>query len=343
MSEDLVLVTGGSGFIGVYCIDQLLRAGYRVRTSVRSLSREADVRSMLNKAETPRQEALSFVAADLAQDAGWAEAVAGCRFVQHVASPLPSAVPKHEDDVIVPARQGTLRVLRAARDAGVERVVVTSSFGAVGYGHKPQAAPFDETSWTNLDNPDLTAYVKSKTLAEQAAWNFMRSEGGKLELTVVNPVAVFGPVLSPDFSTSVLIIKKLLDGFPFCPRIYFATVDVRDVADIHLRAMTNPAAKGQRFLAAAGGLVSILDVANILRQGMGAAARRAPKGELPDWLVRRMAPFVSELKLIVSELGKKKYVSNEKAKRILGWTPRSNEDVVLSAGESLVRLGLVKS
>lgn len=342
MSEDLVLVTGGSGFIGVHCIDQLLRAGYRVRSSVRSLRREADVRAMLNAAGTPRQEALSFVAADLAQDTGWVEAVAGCRFVQHVASPLPSAVPKHEDEVIVPARDGTLRVLRAARDAGVERVVLTSSFGAIGYGHKQQTASFDETTWTNPDSPGLTAYVKSKAIAERAAWNFMRSEGGKLELSVVNPVAVFGPVLSPDFSTSVLIIKKLLDGFPFCPRIYFGTVDVRDVADIHLRAMTNPAANGQRFLAAAGGLVSILDVANILRRGMGTAARRAPKGELPDWLVRTAAPFVPELKLIVSELGKKKYLSSEKAKRLLGWTPRSNEDAILASGESLVRLGLAK-
>lgn len=343
MSEDLVLVTGGSGFIGVYCIDQLLRAGYRVRTSVRSLSREAGVRAMLNAAGTPRQEALSFVAADLAQDTGWAEAVAGCRFVQHVASPLPSTVPKHEDEVIGPAREGTLRVLRAARDAGVERVVLTSSFGAVGYGHKPQASPFDETSWTDLDNPGLTAYVKSKTIAERAAWNLMRSEGRKLELTVINPVAVFGPVLGPDFSSSVLIVKKLLDGFPFCPRIYFATVDVRDVAEIHLRAMTNPAANGQRIIAAAGGLVSILDVAKILRKGMGAAARRTPGRELPDWLVRRAAPFAPQLKLIVSELGKKKYVSSEKAKRVLNWTPRSNEDAILSAGESLVRLGLVKS
>lgn len=342
MSTDLVLVTGGSGFVGVHCIDQLLRAGYRVRTTVRSLSREADVRAMLNEAGTPHQEALTFVAADLNQDAGWADAVAGCRYVHHVASPLPSSVPKHEDELIVPARDGTLRVLRAARDAGVQRVVLTSSFVAVGYGHKLQAAPFDETTWTNVNGPGVTAYGKSKTLAERAAWEFIRSEGGGLEFSVVNPVGVFGPALGPDFSTSVLIIKKLLDGFPFCPRIYFGAVDVRDVADIHLRAMVSPQANGERFLAVAGGLVSILDMANILRQHLGAAARHAPARELPDWLVRGVAPFVPELKLVTPELGKRKNVSNEKAKRILGWKPRSNEESIIATGESLVRLGLVK-
>jgi nucleoside-diphosphate-sugar epimerase len=342
MKEDLVLVTGGSGFLGVHCIDQLLRAGYHVRTTVRSLSREADVRAMLNNAGTPREEALTVVAADLTRDAGWTEAVAGCRYVHHVASPFPAAAPKNEDELIVPAREGTLRVLRAARDAAVERVILTSSFAAVGYGHQPQTAPFDETCWMNVDGPGVTAYGKSKTLAERAAWEFIRSGGGRLELSVINPVGIFGPTFGPDFSSSIAIIKKLLDGFPFCPRIYFGAVDVRDVADMHLRAMTDPRANGERFIAVAGGLVSILDVATILRKHLGAMARRTPTRELPDWLVRRVAPFVPELKLAVAELGKKKNVSNEKAKRILGWTPRSNEEAIVSAGESLIRLGLVK-
>jgi nucleoside-diphosphate-sugar epimerase len=343
MSKDLVLVTGGSGFVAIHCIDQLLRAGYRVRTTVRALSREADVRAMLKNAGTPHQESLTFVAADLARDAGWTEAVAGCRYVHHVASPFPASVPKHEDDLIVPARDGALRVLRAARDAGVQRLILTSSFVAVGYGHKPQAAPFDETTWTNIDGPGVTAYGKSKTLAERAAWEFIGREGGNLEFSVVNPVAIFGPTFGPDFSTSILIIKKLLDGFPFCPRLYFGAVDVRDVADMHLRAMVSPLANGERFLAVAGDLVSILDMGTILRQHMGAAARRTPTREIPDWIVRRLALFVPELKLIAPELGKRKEVSNEKAKRILGWVPRSNEEAIVAAGESLFRLGLVKS
>jgi nucleoside-diphosphate-sugar epimerase len=342
MSDDLVLVTGGSGFAGIHCIDQLLRAGYRVRTTVRSLHREADVRTMLNNAGTPRQEALTFVVADLARDAGWSQAVDGCHYVHHIASPFPSSAPKHEDELIVPARDGTVRVLRAARDAGVRRVVLTSSFVAVGYGHKPQTAPFDETTWTEIDGPGVTAYGKSKTLAERAAWDFIHREGDGLELSVINPVGIFGPTFGPDFSASILIIKKLLDGFPFCPRIYFGAVDVRDVADMHLRAMTNPRANGERFLAVAGGLVSLLDIATILKQHLGSAARRAPTREIPDWLVRRFAIFVPELKLIAPELGKRKNVSNEKAKRILGWKPRSNEEAIVAAGESLVRLGLLK-
>jgi dihydroflavonol-4-reductase len=342
MSEDLVLVTGGSGFVGIHCIDQLLRAGYRVRTTVRSLGREADVHSMLKNAGTPHQEALTVVAADLTRDTGWAEAVAGCRYVHHVASPFPRSTPKHEDELIVPARDGALRVLRAARDAGVERVVQTSSFVAVGYGHKAQIAPFDETTWTNVDGPGVNAYGKSKTLAERAAWDFIHREGGNLEFCVVNPVGIFGPTFGPDFSTSILIIQRLMDGFPFCPRIAFGVVDVRDVADMHLRAMTNPLAKGERFLAVAGGLVSLLDMATILKQHMGAAARRVPTREIPDWLVRTFALFIPDLKAIKFELGNKKNVSNKKAKRILGWAPRSNEEAIVAAGESLARLGLLK-
>lgn len=344
MSEDLVLVTGGSGFVGVHCIDQLLRAGYRVRTTVRSLTREADVRAMLQNAGTPRQDALSFVAADLTKDDGWAEAVAGCRYVHHVASPLPASKPKHEDDLIVPAREGTLRVLHASRDAGVERVILTSSFVAIGYGHPPQSAPFDETSWSNLDSPGISAYAKSKTLAERAAWEFLRREGGPMELTVINPVGVFGPVFGPDFSASILIVKRFLDGsIPFCPRLYFGTVDVRDVADLHLRAMTSPRAAGERFLAVSEGTVSILGIARILRQHMGAIARRTPTREAPDWLIRLMAHFSSDLSMIVPELGKKKLISNAKAKRLLDWTPRSNEEAIIASAQSLADLGLLKS
>ena len=230
---------------------------------------------------------LSFYAADLESDAGWREAVAGCDYVLHVASPFPAAVPKHEDELIVPAREGALRVLRAARDAGVKRVVLTSSFAAVGYGHAPQSAPFTETNWTNPAGRDVSAYVKSKTLAERAAWDFIAKEDGALELSVVNPVGVFGPVLGPDYSTSILIVQRLMDGaMPGCPQLVFGIVDVRDVADLHLRAMTNPAAKGERFLAVAGDFMSIRDIALVLKERMGAAGRRVPTRLLPNWLVR---------------------------------------------------------
>ncbi len=343
MKEDLVLVTGGSGFVAIHCIDQLRRAGYNVRTTVRSRGREPEVREMLKTADTPHQEALTFFEADLMKDNGWAEAVAGCRFVLHVASPFPASVPKHEDELIVPAREGALRVLRAARDAGVQRVVQTSSFAAVGYGHKPQTAPFDETTWTEIDSPDVTAYAKSKTLAERAAWDFIAREGGELELSVINPVGIFGPTFGRDFATSILIVQRLLDGgVPACPKIGFGIVDVRDVADLHLRAMTTPAAKGERFLAVAGESISLLDVATILKTHMGDAARRVPTREAPDWIVRFLALFVADMKAISPELGNKKIVSNAKAKRVLGWTARTNEEAVVASGESLARLGLLK-
>ena len=343
MSEDLVLVTGGSGFVATHCIDQLLRAGYNVRTTVRSLSREPQVRATLKAAGASRQEALSFVFTDLGADDGWKEAVAGCRYALHVASPFPPHAPKHEDDLIIPAREGALRVLRAARDAGVERVVMTSSFAAVGYGHTPRTALFTEADWTDITGPGVAAYPKSKTIAERAAWDFIAREGGRLELSVVNPVGIFGPVLSSDYAPSILIVQRLLDGaIPACPRLFFGTVDVRDVADLHLRAMTSPAARGERFLALGGDSLSLLDVAEILKKRMGATARRVPTREMPDWIVRLLAHFNSDMKMIAPEVGKQKKISNEKACRVLGWTPRSNEESIVATAESLVRLGLVQ-
>ena len=338
-----VLVTGGSGFIGSHSILQLLAAGYEVRTSVRSLKREVDVRATLKQGGAEPGDRLSFIAADLENDAGWPEAVAGCQYVLHVASPFPSSVPKNDDELIVPAREGALRVLRAARDSGVKRVVLTSSFAAIGYGHKPQTAPFNETNWTDLNGEGLGAYVKSKTIAERAAWDFIAREGGGLELAVVNPVGVFGPVLGPDYSTSILLVQRLMDGaMPGLPRLYFGAVDVRDVADLHLRAMTHPAAKGERFLAVAGDFMSMLDIAKVLKSHMGAAAKRVPTRQLPDWLVRLAALRDPAVKLIVPELGKMKNATNEKAKRVLGWAPRSNEEAFVATAESLVRLGLLK-
>jgi nucleoside-diphosphate-sugar epimerase len=343
MSDELVLVTGGSGFIGSHCILHLLAAGYRVRTTVRNLKREPEVRAMLKEGGAEPGDRLSFVAADLEKDAGWTEAVAGCTYVQHVASPLPPNLPKHEDELIVPAREGTLRVLRAARDAGVKRVALTSSFVAIGYGHQPRQTPFDERDWTDVNSKGLTPYAKSKTLAERAAWDFMTREGRSLELSVVNPVGVFGPVLGPDYSASILLVQRLMDGaLPGCPQLYFGVVDVRDVADLHLRAMTHPAANGQRFLAVAGEFMSFLGIAKVLKRRMGAAARRVPTRQLPNWMVRLAAMRDPAVKLILPELGKRKNGSNEKARRMLGWAPRSNEESIIATAESLVRLGLLK-
>jgi nucleoside-diphosphate-sugar epimerase len=336
-----VLVTGGSGFIASHCILQLLNAGYRVHTTVRDLAREPDVRALLKQGGVDAGDRLRFFAANLESDAGWAQAVAGCDYVLHVASPLPVAVPKHEDELIIPAREGTLRVLRASRDAGVKRVVQTSSFAAIGYGHAPQSAPFDETSWTSSNDPHLAPYTKSKTLAERAAWEFMAREGGALELSVVNPVAVFGPALGPDLSGSVFLVKRLLEGLPAVPRIYFGIVDVRDVADLHLRAMTHPAAKGERFLAVSGDFMSMQEICKGLQAHAGALAAKVSTRQLPDWLARLIAIGNARVRQSLPELGKVKNATSEKARRVLGWSPRSREEAIQASAESLARLGLL--
>jgi dihydroflavonol-4-reductase len=344
MSGELVLVTGGSGFLGAHCILELLKQGYRVRTTVRSRTREADVLAMLKVGGAEPGDALSFTVADLMADIGWPEAMAGCAYVLHVASPFPPGVPKHEDELIVPAREGALRVLRAARDAGIRRVVLTSSFAAIGYGKMPPGGrPFTEENWTDPAGK-VSAYVKSKTLAERAAWDFIASDGGALELAAVNPVGIFGPVLGPDHSTSTLFIQRLMNGaLPGLPRLSFGVVDVRDVADLHLRAMTNPAAKGERFLAVAGDFMTVRQMAETLTARLGEAAARVSTRALPDWLVRLVGLFSAEAAQVVPELGKAKNATSEKAVGMLGWKPRSREDALVATGESLIRLKLLKT
>ena len=344
MSGELVLVTGGSGFIAMHCTLKLLAAGYRVRNTVRSLTREAEVRATLKAAGAEAGvDRLAFAAADLTADAGWTEAAAGCDYVLHVASPFPVNVPRHEDELIVPAREGALRLLRAARGAGVKRVVLTSSFAAIGYGQPQVDRPFTEHDWTKAEGDGVTAYAKSKTLAERAAWDFMAREGGDLELAVVNPVGVFGPALGADFSTSIEIIKRMMDGaLPAVPRVTFGVVDVRDVADLHLLAMTDPDSAGERWLAVAGDFVSMRDIGLILKRRMGDAAQRVPTRELPDWLLRIVAKFDKSVGQIVPELGKRKNATADKARSRLGWSPRSAEDAIVATAESLVALGLLK-
>lgn len=343
MDDKLVLVTGGSGFVGAHCILQLLAAGYRVRTTVRSPKREGDVRAMLTTGGIESAASLSFAAADLTSDAGWEDAVAGCDYVLHVASPFPPKAPKHEDELIVPAREGALRVLRAARQAGAKRVVLTSSFAAIGYGQAATDRTFTEKDWTDATG-SVSAYAKSKTLAERAAWDFIAREGGALELSVVNPVGVLGPVLGPDFSPSIQLVQRLMDGsVPGCPRLSFGIVDVRDVADIHMRAMINPAAKGERFLALGGDFITMQGIAFLLKKRMSDAAARVPTRVLPDWVVRLIALFDGSVAQIVPELGKRKTATNEKARHVLGWEPRSNEEAIVATAESLVRLGLLRT
>jgi nucleoside-diphosphate-sugar epimerase len=340
----LVLVTGGSGFIGSHCIAALLEAGHEVRTTIRSAGREAEVRQLLRGAGVEPGTRLSFAVADLERDVGWMLACGSCDYVLHVASPFPATVPRHEDDLIIPARDGALRLLRAAREANVKRVVLTSSYAAIGYGRPARKKPFDETTWTDLGDPGVSAYAKSKTVAERAAWDFMNREGGGLELAVVNPVGVFGPVLGADFSTSIQIVQRLLEGgVPANPKIYFGVVDVRDVVDLHLRCMTDPAARSERFLATAENFLSMQEVGRILRDHLGEAARRVPTWEIPNWVVRLAALRNPELRQLTPELGKKKNGSNAKARSLLGWAPRSNQEAILATAESLLRLGLVKA
>lgn len=336
-----VLVTGGSGFVASHIIVQLLNAGHQVRTTVRSLSRESMVRAMVKDAGVDPGDGLSFFAADLEKDQGWAEAVAGCDYVQHVASPMPPKEPKTEDELIIPARDGALRVLKAARDAQVKRVVFTSTCGAIYYGHPLQTAPFDETSWTDIKG-DMSAYVRSKAIAERAVWDFMAAEGGALELSVVNPAGIFGPVLGSDISSSIELITRLMNGMPGCPKLYFGVVDVRDVADLHIRAMTSPAAKGERFIAVSGSAVSMLDIAKILKARMGDAAAKVPTRNLPNWLVRIVAIFDPGIRALLPLLGNVRNATSAKAERVLGWKPRPIEDAIVASAESLIKFGVVK-
>ncbi len=341
MSGELVLVTGGTGFIAAHCIVQLLEAGHRVRTSVRSLDRADEVREMVRTGGA-EPSGIEFVTADLLHDDGWQAAVDGAAFVMHVASPFPMRQPKDDEELIAPARDGVLRVLRAARDAGVQRVVQTSSFAAIGYGPDP-GRPFTEDDWTDLSNPHLTAYVKSKAVAERAAWDFVEREGGGLELATVNPVPVFGPALGSALSTSVELLRTLLNGgAPAVPPGTTTGVDVRDVAELHVRAMTHPDAAGQRFLAVAGDPITFHELAMLLRERLGADARRVPTRVLPRWLVRAGAFVSSDLRAVVPQIDRRQGASHEKARRLLHWNPIPTEDAIIASAESLIALGLVK-
>ncbi len=341
--DERVLVTGGSGFIAGYCIAQALDDGWRVRTTVRDPAREAGLRAALAEHITT-DDRLEVVAADLNADAGWSEAASDCAYVLHVASPFPAVSPKDDDDLVRPALDGALRVLAAARTARVRRVVMTSSTAAVAYGRGGRDVPFTEADWSDAANlSDTSAYERSKTLAERAAWDWMAREGGGLELVTVCPGAVLGPVLGPDRSASIDIVARLLDGsLPGVARFGWPLVDVRDIADLHLRAMTAPDAAGQRYIGA-GAFAWMGDVAGVLRDRVPALATRVPRRTLPNTLVRLSGRFDPVLRGRLYELGKHRPVSSEKARRELGWTPRPNEDVIVATAESLALTAVIAS
>jgi dihydroflavonol-4-reductase len=342
-----VLVTGGSGFLGGWCVAELLRRGHPVRTTVRDLGREAEVRERLRSlpgdgpgltaldAGAVAGDRLTFFAAELTEDAGWAEAVAGADHVLHVASPFPLVQPEDPEELIVPAREGTRRVLGAALEAGVQRIVLTSSVAAVGGGTRALPRHLDESEWTDLDDPAVTPYARSKTLAERAAWDLVDEADAKERLTVVNPGAILGPVASAERSPSLEVIGRLLRGMPGTPRIGFNLVDVRDVADLQIRALAAPEAGGQRFVAVSS-FEWMAEVATILRRELGAEAAKVPKRSLPDLLVRVIARFDPGVRSVVGQLGRRQEYSSARAEALLGWAPRPIEQTIVDCARSMV-------
>ncbi|WP_315837511.1 aldehyde reductase [Bradyrhizobium prioriisuperbiae] len=331
---ETVLVTGGTGFVAGWCIVELLQRGYRVRTTVRSSAKQTAVRLAVAQAHE-FDDKLSFAIADLTRDEGWDAAMVGIDYVLHVASPLGNNTPRQAETLIAPAREGTLRVLRAATRAGVKRVVMTSAAAAARPPHRTDDVS-DEAVWTDPADRTFDAYRLSKILAERAAWDFMASHGGTTEFTTILPGAVFGPVLSKDNLGSVQIIDRLLQGRPpGLPRLGFWIVDVRDLADLHIRAMTAPPAAGQRFLAA-GDFMWMQDVAQTLRSKLGAKAAQVPTRRMPDVVFKMMALVIPQLRMFTPELGRKLNLSTAKARQLLGFAPRSAQATIVACAESLL-------
>lgn len=338
--DTLVLVTGGTGFVASHIILQLLKQGYRVRTTIRSMKRTGEVIEMMENGGIPDTSNLSFVETDLLKDDNWDIAVKDCDYVMHVASPIFLRLPKNEEEMIRPAIEGTMRVLKASRDMGVKRVVMTSNFGAVGYSHKDKTKVITEESWTNPNEKGLSIYNKSKVLAEKAAWDFIKSEKGTLELSVINPMAIFGPSLNAVLSSGYGLLLNVLRGtMKSIPDISLGIVDVRDVADLHIRAMTSPVANGERFLALAGGSMSLLEISKFLKEKRPEIAKNASLKPMPKWLLKLLSHFNKQARAILPMVGVYRNATNEKARTMLGWEPRTNEEAILATVESLVKFG----
>ncbi len=336
--DSTVLVTGISGFVGLHTALALLREGYRVRGTLRSQKRAAPLREALAR-HTDVADRLELVDADLSSDDGWADAVRGCRFVHHIASPIPAELPRHEDELIVPAREGALRVLRAASEAGAQRVVMTSSLAAVVYGHaRDGSRTFDEGDWSIVEG--LAPYEKSKTLAERAAWDFANTCG--LDLTTINPGLILGPLLTGDSppTSSEAVRKFMAREFPGVPNLGYATVDVRDVAAAHVAAMTAPGAGGERFCCA-GEHTWMAEIVEILNRNFADRGYKVPTRRLPNFAIRAASLFDKTVRLVVPELGKRQDIDTTKIRDRLGWKPRSLEEMVVDTGESLIAHGLV--
>lgn len=334
-----VLVTGATGYLGGHTVSHLLGEGVPVRVAVREESRSKDVLEVLHRSGVDPAGKLEFVEASLDDDRGWAEATEGAAHVLHLASPFPLAPPETEDELIRPARDGALRVIAAARTAGVPRVVMTSSFAAVGYTAKP-GNQYSEADWTDPDTEGLPAYHKSKVLAERAAWDFVRAEGG-VELAVVNPTGIFGPVLGDRPSASAGLVRAMLAGrMPVVPVMYFGVVDVRDVVDLHMRAMLRPEAAGERFLGVSGPALSLFGMAGILREHFPAAADVLPRTELTIEEVEEAAKTEPAFREAAGLKGRIPVISNEKARSVLGWQPRDVTRTIVDTADSLIGLGL---
>ena len=340
MVEDgkTVLVTGGSGYLGGWCIVELMRRGYRVRTTVRNPTREREVHEAVASEIDPAHR-LTVHQADLLGDEHWDNIIEGCDYVLHVASPFPPKQPKDPDELIRPAREGTIRVLGKSLDHDVKRVVVTSSIAAIRLTKGAETRTLTEEDWTDPDSAELTPYVRSKTVAERAAWDLVQERGAEHRLAGVNPGAIIGPVLHDDISYSVQSVERLLKGLPGVPRLGFNFVDVRDVADLEIRAMTTPEAGGRRFIAVTK-FLWMSETGEILRERLGDQASKVPTRTIPDLLVRGMALFDGGIRSIVGTLGKRTDLSSERAMG-LGWSPRPIDDTVAETGESLIRHGVV--
>ncbi|MEL6697097.1 MAG: aldehyde reductase [Bacteroidota bacterium] len=334
-----VLVTGITGFIGSHVAIQLLEKGYEVVGTLRNPNRTDSIQEAIAK-HTKHTDRLSFAQAELMDAESWKQAMKGIEYVMHVASPISTTTPKDENEMIIPAREGTLNVLRAATEAGVKRVVITSSVAAISYNDaRGSNAKFTEEDWTDIVNPSVNAYIKSKTLAERAAWDFVRQQAGAPELATVNPSLVLGPVLEKDFGSSAVLVKRLLDGsFPALPKLGFPIVDVRSVADLHLLAMEKEEAAGERFIA--GGKFMWMDeIAKTLKEAY--PNRKVPTGKLPNFLFRLMALFDAQTRSVLGELNTPRPVDISKAQNLLGWKPIEEKEAILATAESLMKYGVI--